>query len=502
MADENRKKPVTDEIATAQKDIDIFSGWLNRLENPDPVLLTESNGRGLKLYDEVARDAHAGSVLQTRYLAVAGREWEIVPADESSRAQEIADKVHEAVEGLNFTRSVAELLQAVLYGFYVVEVMWHEAGGLWVPAALVGKHPRRFSFTMDRELRLLTPANMLDGEALPDRKFVVFSWGSSDNPYGSGMGQKLWWPVWFKKNGIKFWLVFLEKFGMPTALGKYPPGTAPDQQQALLDALDAVHADTGIKIPNSMEIELLEAARTGSVSYESMCDYMDRQISKAVLGQTLTTEVKGEGSLAAGKVHNEVRGDIIKADADLLCETLNSTLIRWIVDYNFPGVTDYPALWIRTEAEQDLKALAERDKILLVDMGMAGRVPESYVSDTYGIPLADAGQPTIKAKSEPEKADADAKNAGKAPAFSAGSRFTPDQQAIEDGVDSILPVASAQRDRITADILAAVEQAQSWEDLTMLLAEMLDDEPAAEELAQTLSRAMVAAHMWGRYAKR
>ena len=67
------KRPITDEIATTQKDIDVFAGWLQRLENPDPTLRTESKGKGLKLYDEVDRDSHAGSVLQTRYLSVVGK---------------------------------------------------------------------------------------------------------------------------------------------------------------------------------------------------------------------------------------------------------------------------------------------------------------------------------------------------------------------------------------------------------------------------------------------
>ena len=72
MPKEKTPKLITDEIASASKDFDIFSGWLNRLENPDPTLRTEAAGKGLKLYDEVDRDPHAGAVLQTRYLSVIG----------------------------------------------------------------------------------------------------------------------------------------------------------------------------------------------------------------------------------------------------------------------------------------------------------------------------------------------------------------------------------------------------------------------------------------------
>lgn len=390
------QKPPEDEIATARKDIDIFTGYLGRLENPDPTLRTEAAGKGLTLYDEVDRDPHAGAVLQTRYLAVIGKEWEVLPADDSARAQKIASAVYDILAGTNFDQFRQEILAGILYGFYVAEVMWSVRDGRIVPVRFYAKHPRRFVFTHDRKLRLLTPENMIDGEPVPDRKFIVFTYGSSDNPYGKGLGQKLWWPVWFKKNGIKFWLIFLEKFGMPTTVGKYPPGTPKEQQQALLEAIDAIHTETGVKIPDTMAIDLLEATRSGKVTYETLCEYMDRQISKAVLGQTLTTEVKGEGSYAASKTHDEVRGDILKADADLLCECLNETVIQWIVDLNFAGAKGYPKVWIRTEAEQDLKPLAERDKILAVDIGLP--MPKRYFYETYGIDAPEAGEETIDVK--------------------------------------------------------------------------------------------------------
>jgi phage gp29-like protein len=411
MADQKPALPVKDEIATAAKDIDIFSGWFGRLENPDPVLRSEAAGKGLKLYDEIARDAHAAAVLQTRYLAVIGREWEVLPPETGAKRvdkknQEIADFVREAFAAANFDQARQEILQGVLYGFYAAEVIWAENRGRFVPGRLIAKHPRRFVFTPERELRLLTPGNMVEGEPVPERKFVVATFGSSDNPYGCGLGQKLWWPVWFKKHGIKFWMTFLEKFGMPTVFGKYPPGTEPDQQQKLLEALRAIQTDTAIKFPNTMEVDLLEASRTGQASYEGLCDFMDRQISKAVLGQTLTTEVKGEGSYAASQTHDEVRADIVKADADLLCECLNNTLVRWLVDLNFPGVSEYPKLWIRCEDEEDLQPLAERDKILAVDIGLP--IPKRYFFETYGIPEPEGAEETLGGK-PPEAAPENAK---------------------------------------------------------------------------------------------
>lgn len=489
MAEDNTKKPIVDEIATTHKDIDIFAGWLNRLENPDPTLRTESKGKGLKLYDEVDRDPHAGSVLQTRYLSVVGKELEVLAADDSAQAQEIADFINDKLESCNFTQACQELLQAILYGFFVAEVMWKVKDGSVVPVKIMGKHPRRFSFTMERELRLLTPQNMIDGEQVPTRKFIVFSYGSSDNPYGKGLGQKLWWPVWFKKNGIKFWLIFLEKFGMPTAVGKYPPRTDPEQQKALLDAIDALQTETGVKIPETMAIDLLEVARTGKVTYETICEYMDKQISKAVLGQTASTEGT-PGKLGNEQSQEEVRQDILKADADLLCEVLNDTLVPWMVDYNFPNVSQYPKLWFRTEPEKDLKTLAERDKKLSNDIGLP--ISKRYFYDTYNIPEPEEGEEVVQGSGLRGQGPG-------APEFGETRWFSPEQENIENLVARSMNQANSSIAGLAGPVKSMIANANSLEELRDGLYQAYGNMDRAE-FEDLLARAMFTAELYGRAA--
>jgi phage gp29-like protein len=504
--DAARPNPVTDEVATARKDIDLFVGWLNRLENPDPVLRSESAGKGLKLYDEIARDAHAGSVLQTRYLSVIGPEWEIIPADAARKTgrprgitqeQKIADFIKDNLLNTNFDQFRQELLQGILYGYMVGEIMWSARNGDVVIDHLLAKHPRRFIFTPERDLRLLTLSNMIDGEPVPDRKFVRFTFGSSDNPYGNGLGQSLWWPVWFKKNGIKFWMIFSEKFGSPTPVGKYPAGSTPEQKNTLLSAIESIQQETGITIPEGMAIDLLEAQRAGTVNtYETLCNYMDKQISKRVLGQTASTEGT-PGKLGNDQTQEEVRQDIIKADADLLCECLNNTLIKWLVDYNFGPQAVYPKLWIRVEAEEDLKPLAERDKIILVDMGMGKRVPESYISDTYGIPLAEEGEAVIGTPPPSSLAPANAPNSGpKVPnSFAEGNNFTPSQQAVENLIAEITDRGEVV-DPLLRPVLDFVARAENYQEILEKLYGLYPKLDSAK-MEELISQALFASNLWG-----
>ncbi len=104
----------------------------------------------------------------------------------------------------------------------------------------------------------------------------------------------------------------------------------------MLQAVANIGTDAAAIIPESMLIEFTEARQSGSAElYQSFCAYLDAQVSKAVLGQTLTTEIpQGAGSRAAAEVHDSVRRDIMSADARRLAATLNRDLIKPIVDLN------------------------------------------------------------------------------------------------------------------------------------------------------------------------
>jgi phage gp29-like protein len=484
---EKKAPPIADEIAVITKDVDVTQGFI--LANPDLTVLTESKGKGLKLYDEIDRDAHAGSVLQTRYLSVAGEKWEVDPGDETPRGKEIAEFVSQALKDCNLLQAVQELLQGILYGYYVGEVMWVEKDKKILPGKILVKHPRRFGFSQERELRLLTKAAPRDGEAVPERKFILFSFGSTDNPYGKGLGQRLWWPLWFKKHGIKFWLIFLDKFGMPTGVGKYQSGATQDDKKILLQAVESIHSETGVIVPDDMILELLEASRSGNVTYQSLCEYMDLQISKAVLGQTLTTEVKG-GSFAASKTHDDVRQDIKEADAGLMASCLNTGFIRWIVDYNFSGVSKYPLFRYITEKEQVLKEQAERDEVLVTKIGV--QVDDDYWYDTYHLPPPKGGPKVIPPQTQQGFMPQFAETAG-----TGRKTRTIEQQMLDDHATEL--AAGADLSANEARILEAVQKSTNFEEAFENVLALYPDMDMTS-LQDSVETAMINGNLLGRMA--
>ncbi len=97
-------------------------------------------------------------------------------------------------------------------------------------------------------------------------------------------------------------------------------------------------------------------------------------------GKILTTSAGEAGSRALGEVHNAVRLELAKADADALSDTLNATLVRWLVELNLPGAPP-PRLWWNFSTPDDLNTLAERDKRL---SRIGFRPTLERITDVYG----------------------------------------------------------------------------------------------------------------------
>lgn len=118
--------------------------------------------------------------------------------------------------------------------------------------------------------------------------------------------------------------------------------------------------------------------RASGLDYERLCVYMDQAIAKINLGQVMTSEAVG-GQYKA-EVQNEVRRELIKADADLLCESFNRGPVRWLTDWNVPGAA-YPRVFRQTEPADDLNGRAERERKIF-DLGY--RPTLKAVQEVYG----------------------------------------------------------------------------------------------------------------------
>jgi phage gp29-like protein len=495
-------EPIKREIITIQSDpLPYHYGGV--MINTDETLISRGGNSpyGMSIYDQIERDCHAYAVLSKRKLAVVSKEWEVIPASSSRMDRKAADLVREQLKSMDFDGVCLHLLDATLKGFSIGEVMWETDGSEIVARSVVPKTQRRFWMGIDGRPRLLTINNVWPGEELPDRKIIVHRFGNKqdEQPYGLGLGYALFWPTYFKRHDITFWLRFLDKFADPTTLGKYPAGTSTQDQEALLASLRAIGTDGRIIMPDNVMIELLEAKRSNSIdSYEKLARYMDEQISECVLGETLTTNLHGGGSLAAAAVHDSVRMELCKADADLLSGTLDKTLVTWITEFNLPNAKP-PRVYRDCEDPEDLKMRSDRD----VNICNLGYEPdEEYINDTYGTGV---GKWTKKPASEMDTAvkrpintpsSFSERRADRCPhcgSFAAHEMDTPDVigQPLSDA-------AAPMTDGLIAPVQRLVKTAQSLEEIRDGLIDLYGEiDPRA--LGALMAQAMTLADIEGQY---
>lgn len=511
------KKPEGREIASAGNGRDITRGYLPDnliMAAGDTVLAARGNG-DYTIYEEIARDDQVKTCRQQRELALIAKEWGVEPGDSSRKAKKAADRLEAFLDRLAWDDKTQKMLSGVLYGFAVGEVMWATDGLEITIDDIKVRNRSRFGFLPSGELRLRTLSNQMDGESLPPGKFWAFACGADhdDEPYGLGLGHYLYWPVFFKKNGIKFWLQFLEKFGQPTAVGKYPAGATDPEKNRLLQALSAIQSSTAIRIPEGMAIELLEATRSGTADYTALYDRMNAAISKVYLGHSAGAD-STPGKLGGEDNAGEVREDLIKADADLVCGSFNRTVAKWLTWYNDGDGVAPPQAWRKTEPPEDLKAASDKDKTLF-DMGFKPTI--KYITDKYGegyeenanvgAPQQPNTQQSMDALTRQDATRTDSTNTSKDVSAGSGQADAPAQFAEGDDIDptsidsqteQLSQEAGASVKAMVDQIAAFAEQAESLEALRdKLLASYGDLD--SEKLTNVMAMGFAAAELSGRF---
>ena len=369
------KKGITEEIATRKRALNFYS-LANIL--PDPDIVLKKQGKDIRIYKELLCDPHVFACTQSRKAGVLSLDWEI---NRGLDKDQNAEDIENLLKKLDIQKLMSDILDATQFGFQPLEIMWkRDKSGHIMPERVIAKPPEWFCFDDDNNLKFRTKENYY-GEIVPNKKFLLAQNNPSyNNPYGERTLSRVFWNVTFKKGGLKFWVVFTEKYGMPHLIGKHPRGSTKEETNSLADMLEDMVQDAIAVIPDDSSIEIQEASKSSSAEiYEKLIDKMNTEISKAILGQTLTTEIGSTGSYAASNTHMQVRQDIVDSDKKLVEGVINQ-LIQWIYEINF-GNAEVPVFELYEPEDVDL-TLAQRDKILS-DTGV--KFTKEYFIKNYGL---------------------------------------------------------------------------------------------------------------------
>jgi len=369
--------------------------------------------RQAELFEEMEeKDAHLAGELLKRKNAVGGLEYDILPYDAPPESHvrrgfrpsdRVSDFCREVLGGLgDFDEARFNLLDAIGQGFAACEIVWEIEAGRAVPARLVRVPPRRITFVDSLVPRILTGDDRQAMDVPPFKIVYHRHQARSGHDMRAGLLRVCAWMYLFKNYAVKDWAAFAEVFGMPLRLGRYDSGAGAEDKEALAAAIKSLGSDAAGIISKNTEIQFIESQKQGSADvYRGLTDFCNREMSKAVIGATLTAEVGEHGSYAASKVHEGVRLDLVRSDAWALARTLRRQLLRPLVGFNFGWDTPVPHFRFYLEQPEDLKTLSEVYRNL---KAMGQPISAEHVSERFGVPLPRPGQTELtKTATDPTK---------------------------------------------------------------------------------------------------
>lgn len=362
---------------------------LREADRGDPI-------RYLELAEIVEeRDPHYQGVLGTRKRSVTQLPITVTEAGDTALDRQIAEELRAWINRDELKDELFDILDAVGKGYSHTEIIWDFSAGQYWPKRLEWRDPRWFRF--DRH-DLKTPL-MLDEHGAevpyPAFKFIFARMqAKSGLPLRSGIGRVASWGWLFKAFTQRDWAIFTQTYGQPLRVGKYGQGASEADRDTLFRAVANIGGDCAAIIPESMMIEFIETGNLGSSTdhYERRSDWLDKQISKAVLGQTATTDAV-TGGLGSGDEHRQVQEDIEAADAGKLVSILKRDLIRPWVQLNYGPTALCPDISLERPEEEDLKAFADA-VAPFIDRGM--EVSEAAILDKFNLPAPKKGDRILR----------------------------------------------------------------------------------------------------------
>ena len=312
--------------------------------------------RSAILADNLERNPRVFAALQTRTLAFSALPMEIEPAQDGDqrRAKSVAKDLSAIFYDIAPEDVLAELLRsAVLVGVGVAEIVWTTTGSVWTPRL----YPVPASLLWwDETLRAWQVSATSGVETITqgDGRWLTLS-HSSCRSWMRGVVRCLGLEDKIRTEAVKDWARWSERHGTPMLLAKTPARASEDDKASFYDALANVGSGgTTLLVPQgespeaSFGIELVEAKADAWDGFEALLGFVASDASIAILGQNLTQETKS-GALAAAKVQDRVRNDLLRADAEVLETALRRDVLEPWAHYNF-GSADL-APWTSWDAE-------------------------------------------------------------------------------------------------------------------------------------------------------
>jgi phage gp29-like protein len=458
--------------------------------------------------DMQERDGHIFAEMNKRKNALLTLSWSIVPplnatADEKNMTAAVQDWFSSIPE---MEDVILNLMDAVGHGFSCQEIDWELSEKIWLPRSLHLRPHYWFSTLPEKGDQLRLNDGSMEGSELWPFGWLVHRHNARSGFVAtSGIYRVLVWPYLFKNYALRDWAEFLEIYGLPARIATYAAGTTDEERDRILAMLVRLGHEAVAVLPQGTDIKFENAASGGSDPFTQMIRWAELTESKVILGGTLTTQADGKTSTnALGNVHNEVRHDLMTADARQIEGAFRQLIFMLLTLNGYSNVSRrrLPRLMFDTREVVDLTPLTTAVSVMVNELGM-DTIPVAWLHEKSGIPVAAKGDAVLKPIKQTGVTATQALStlaiqriAALSQQTDAGHDDDPAQLSLDDTAPSVDTVSTAM-EKLMAPMVAALSQGKTPDEATEIVAAsfpLLDD----NALRGLVGQALFVADVWGR----
>ncbi len=360
-----------------------------------------------QIADAITRDDALDAVVSTRVLGLLGLPRNVEPSLEVDprRARKVARDVDERFDQIFPRATLAELLKwGILLGVALAQIVWRtDVDGIeWIPEIEVW-HPSFVYYRPDirRYVAITTEGPVIVEPGTG--QWILYTPTGSDRGWMGGAIRSIAVPWLARSYAWRDWQRWSELYGLGIRKAMAPAEAAEVDKDAFFQQVARLGNETTVLLTKNQnggayDVDILwPEGQSSADGFERLMTKCESRIAIRILGQNLTTEVQS-GSLAAARVHENVKLDIIQFDDRTLSETLRAQVLRPYCRFNYAGGEALaPRVGRKTAPTEDRKN--EADTLVgaasALDSLVTAGVPVDVraFAERFGVPLLPAAPP-------------------------------------------------------------------------------------------------------------
>ena len=352
-----------------------------------------SNPNRTQLYDlnsEIELDTHLSSVVAKRKAAILKKKFVF------NREGKPDELINEQIKSPWFISFINDLLDTPFWGGSLFQF---KKEGEWIGYDMIPRKHVKF----EKGLVVKSQSDTVGVDYKNDLAYknileVIYK----TMPLGLYLKAAPW--VIYKRNGMGDFAQFAEIFGQPMREGIYDGNDDSARQKLVKDLTEA--GSSGIFVhPDGTKINIIDTPfkATSTGLFDKIISICNEELSKLILGNTLTTQQGENGARSLGEVNKESEADINVTDEQFVRNVLNYDMVEI-----------FAALGLKTEGGEFEIIEETQDNLstrVVIDMQLkSGGLPidDEYFYEKYGIPKPKdydkmkAAAPIKKLASEPD----------------------------------------------------------------------------------------------------